>query len=120
MRQRIAAAIGSLIALLCAMLCLAVLFAPDPSRAALQTDKVVHATVSASLGSMARLVEPDPVKAWGLAMAPGLAKELYDARRGGTGFSVPDLIADAIGAYVGVRVAGLAISRNRITYQRRF
>jgi uncharacterized protein YfiM (DUF2279 family) len=110
-----------LLALITASFCMAVAFGPDHSKAEpLQMDKVAHASVSLALGSSARLITPDPWKAWALAMAPGLAKEIYDARPGGTGFSVPDLIADAIGAAVGVKVAGLAISRNRVTYRRTF
>lgn len=45
-----------------------------------------------------------PVERFGLAMLPGFAKEFADMRRGGTGFSGKDLVADALG--VGLGMAG--------------
>lgn len=39
-----------------------------------------------------------------MAMVPGLAKELYDGtRKGRSGFDAKDLLADLVGAYVGVQ-----------------
>ncbi len=43
----------------------------------------------------------------GLAMGAGLAKELYDTRPGGTGFSTKDLVWDAVGTATGLGVAFL-------------
>lgn len=45
-----------------------------------------------------------PAQRFGLAMLPGIAKELYDMRKGGSGFSGKDLVADALG--VGLGMAG--------------
>lgn len=46
----------------------------------------------------------NPAQRFGLAMVPGIGKELFDMRKGGSGFSVKDLAADAIG--VGFGMAG--------------
>lgn len=45
-----------------------------------------------------------PATRFGLAMLPGVAKELADMRKGGSGFSGKDLVADALG--VGLGMAG--------------
>ena len=45
-----------------------------------------------------------PVERFGLAMLPGIVKEISDMRRGGSGFSGKDLVADALG--VGLGMAG--------------
>lgn len=85
-----------------------------------QPDKQQHMAGSTVLGLFARYQTNDPWKAWALAMAPGVAKELYDARKGGTGFSLADLAADGIGAYLGVKVGGLIFTRHSINYTRSF
>lgn len=72
-------------------------------------DKVKHFAVSAALGAAATVATKSDSKAIALALAPGLAKELYDARKGGSGFSWRDLVADAAGAYLGVKLGGLII-----------
>jgi hypothetical protein len=71
-------------------------------------DKRLHLGVSAAIGIATRSQWPDePGKAWLVAMVPGLAKELLDI--GSTGFSVKDMVANGIGAYLGTRIAGLFI-----------
>ena len=70
----------------------------------LERDKVQHFVTSAAFGALTVAARPDwsastPVA---VAMLPGLAKELYDSRRGGGGFSAADLVADGLGAYAGV------------------
>lgn len=67
-------------------------------------DKAKHLQVSFAAGLLASLPTNDAGKAFALAMAPGLLKELHDARRGGSGFSGKDLAADALGAGLGVAV----------------
>jgi len=69
------------------------------------TDKTQHMAVSAAFGGIARAVTPNKLTAFGLAMAPGIAKELYDGRHEGKHTaSVKDLAADAVGAAIGVYV----------------
>ena len=61
-----------------------------------------------------------PLQRFGLAMAPGVAKELADMRRGGSGFSGKDLVADAIGAASGMALHGLIIRPGFIGFQLKF
>lgn len=69
-------------------------------------DKAKHAAVSFALGVGAQTILPEdkPLAAFGLAMMPGIAKELSDSRAGGSGWSNKDLVADAVGAALGVYV----------------
>lgn len=82
-------------------------------------DKAKHAAVSAALGAGASLIVDNDAQAVALALVPGLAKELHDARPGGTGFSVKDMAANAVGAYVGVKLGGLIIRPRFVGFQRR-
>lgn len=83
----------------------------------IQKDKVYHFGVSTALGVAAKMAieeEGLPWKSFGLAMLPGLAKEIYDAKRtGGSGFSKSDLLADALGAALGI-----TIGKTIITFQK--
>ena len=75
-------------------------------------DKKMHFGVSAVLGFAAVNQWPDDKpKAFMVAMIPGLLKEVSDAQKGGTGFSGKDLVANALGAAVGVYAGGWMISR---------
>jgi VanZ family protein len=122
LRQRVTACLSLFLALFIAAACFAVLLtAPAGQAQPIGRDKWLHAGGSAGLGVVAATLTEDRKRAWALAMAPGVAKELYDARPGGTGFSVPDLIADGVGAYLGVRLGGrLIIKRRHIVYSRPF
>lgn len=72
-------------------------------------DKQKHFAVSAALGAGASAITDSDNAAVALALVPGLAKELYDSRSGGTGFSWRDMVANAAGAYLGVKLGGLII-----------
>ena len=50
-----------------------------------------------------------PVERFGLAMLPGFAKEVADMRRGGSGFSGKDIVADAFGVLGGMVFSGVVI-----------
>jgi putative lipoprotein len=79
-------------------------------------DKPVHATVSFVLGlSTSQLFPQSKLTAFGVAMIPGVAKEVLDAGHGGSGFSLKDLGADAIGAALGVYTGGWLLSRSQKT-----
>lgn len=70
-------------------------------------DKAKHFAVSAVFGVSSRVLigeeEGFPIKAFSLAMAPGVLKEVYDATsKNGSGFSKADLGADALGALAGI------------------
>jgi uncharacterized protein YfiM (DUF2279 family) len=121
MRKQVNAILFFFVALVLASGCFALLLGPDAGRAqTIGPDKWKHAGVSIALGTAARAQISDPWKAWAWAMAPGLAKEVYDARKGGTGFSVADLVADGIGAYIGVQLGGFLFSRYSIHYTKAF
>lgn len=62
------------------------------------SDKALHAGASALIGSGVRLATNSQAAAFAAAMAVGVAKEVYDAREGGTGFSGKDIAADLVGA----------------------
>ena len=63
-----------------------------------------HFAVSALAGifASAHVEKESALKAFGYAMIPGVAKELIDATQKGNHFSGRDLLADALGAAVGV------------------
>ena len=71
-------------------------------------DKAYHLVGSAFVGLA--VAEKWPTKPWltqfGIAMIPGIAKELTDAR-----ISPKDLVANAVGAAIGVSTARFMISR---------
>ena len=75
-------------------------------------DKKMHIGVSFVLGFAAGAQWPDNrLKAFGVAMIPGVLKEVSD--RGTTGISGKDLAADALGAALGVYAAGWMVSRSQ-------
>ena len=75
-------------------------------------DKAMHLGVSYVMGFAAINQWPnEPAKAFGVAMIPGVLKEVLDAQKGGTGFSGKDLVADAIGAALGVATGHWLISK---------
>lgn len=88
-------------------LCMLSLLSASVFANGIESDKVKHVGISAGLGFASKLVigeeEGIPWKSFGLAMIPGIAKELSDDRRkNGSGFSKGDLLADALGAGIGV------------------
>jgi len=60
-------------------------------------DRLQHASLAFVLGSSVGLTTREPAAAAASAITFGVAKELWDLRRG-TGFDLGDLAADAIGA----------------------
>lgn len=67
------------------------------------SDKKMHVGVSTIIGFAARQQWPsDPGKAFAVALVPGVVKELSDGRQA----SAKDMVANAIGAAVGVYAGG--------------
>lgn len=66
-------------------------------------DKALHAGGSAALGVLAATMTDSEAGAFAIAMVPGVLKEISDRRTCGNFFSVKDLAADALGAYLGVK-----------------
>lgn len=72
------------------------------------SDKRMHAGVSALIGIGTRQVWRDePLKAWGVALIPGLIKEATDQKP-----SAKDMVANALGAALGVYTGGLFVATN--------
>ncbi len=78
-------------------------------------DKAQHIQVSAVAGAIgSAMFREDKAWSWSafaVGMAPGVAKELYDSRKGGSGWSNKDLAADALGAAFGVTVGQQVVMR---------
>jgi hypothetical protein len=90
---------------------LAAFFTPAHS---LESDTKSHLGVSFVLGyAMANQFPNEPLKAWGIAMVPGVLKEISD--RSSTGFDKKDLLADAIGAALGVATGRWLVMRSNGT-----
>jgi len=77
-------------------------------------DKQAHLGASAAIvvaGAALLSLLLSPVAAIAVAVvagaAVGVGKEMLDSRRGGTGFSVGDLLADVAGICLGVALAAL-------------
>ncbi|WP_374488621.1 hypothetical protein [Zoogloea sp.] len=83
-------------------------------------DKAKHFAVSAALGAGATRLDPDPWIAFGLALAPGVAKEVYDSTRDCNRFSWRDLAWDAVGAAVGVHLGNWVLGPSSVSYVRSF
>ena len=77
------------------------------------SDKNKHFAVSLALGGLASSVTDSKPKAFMLAMAPGIAKELYDMKQTGNRFSYKDVVWDAVGAYAGI-TTGFYIKKNGV------
>ena len=76
-----------------------------------------HAAVSglAGLACSTHVYPHESLKAFGCAMAPGVLKEVIDSRLKNNYFSGKDLLADAVGAALGVYTGGLLLSYNERT-----
>jgi hypothetical protein len=84
------------------------------SAHSLESDTKSHIGVSFVLGyAMANQFPNEPLKAWGVAMIPGVLKEVSD--RSSTGFDKKDLLADAIGAALGVATGRWMVMRSKGT-----
>lgn len=85
-------------------LLIAILFTTICS-AQIQTDKALHFGVGAAVGTGAYFITykytesktKSIIACVGASILAGLAKELYDSRKGGTGFNNEDLCATGLG-----------------------
>jgi putative lipoprotein len=67
-----------------------------------ERDKLLHFAGSAALSTLTYIITDDAKTAIAVGLGVGLAKELYDSRKGGTGFSKDDLVADTLGVAAGM------------------
>jgi len=89
----------------------ALLFTAGPAHAQdswTGDDKKLHFISSMAIGVAAGAAWPDSkLKAWGIAMVPGLIKEGIDSQEPGNKFSGKDVVVNGLGAAVGVHLPGL-------------
>jgi uncharacterized protein YfiM (DUF2279 family) len=83
-------------------------------------DKTKHFAVSAVLGTLSAMHYENKWRAFGVALIPGLLKELYDSGQPGNHFSGKDMTANALGAAVGVQIGHWIVTRDGIGYQAAF
>ena len=84
------------------------------------SDKAQHFAFSAVFGTLSAMHFESKWKAFGVAMIPGLLKEIHDDSQAGNQFSGKDLAADALGAAVGVHFGHWIVTRRGIGYQAAF
>ncbi len=84
------------------------------------SDKAAHFGVSLALGVGASRLADDTWTAFGLALVPGVAKELYDGTRDCNRFSWKDMAWNAAGAYVGVRTGNWLLGPSGVSYRMAF
>jgi len=102
---------------------LALLATTAPARASDDwngPDKAKHVAVSAVFGTLSAMHFENKWTAFGVAMIPGMAKEIYDSGRANNHFSGKDLAADALGAALGVQLGHWIVTRNGVAYQAAF
>lgn len=83
-------------------------------------DKQLHFAVSAGLGVAAYAHTHDRARAFGLAMVPGILKEIADSQSDGNRFSSKDLAWDALGAAVGLQAGHWVIGPERVSWVKEF
>lgn len=83
-------------------------------------DKARHVVVSAVLGTASGAYFENKWTAFGVAMIPGVAKEIMDSRKHDNHFSGKDLVANAIGAALGVQLGHWIITSRGLTFQSSF
>lgn len=84
------------------------------------SDKAAHFGVSLAVGIGTSRLSDDTWTAFGLALVPGVAKELYDSTRDCNRFSWKDMAWNAAGAYVGVRAGNWLLGPTGVSYRAAF
>ena len=80
-------------------------------------DKAAHFGASFAVGVAASRLTNEPWEAVGLALIPGVAKELYDAGQACNRFSWKDMAWNAAGAYIGVRAGNWILGPSGASYR---
>ncbi len=84
------------------------------------SDKIKHVAVSAALGTASAMHFEDKWVAFGVAMIPGVLKEVADSTRKNNHFSGKDLVADALGAALGVQLGNWIVTTRGVGYRAAF
>ncbi len=84
------------------------------------SDKALHFGLSAVFGTLSGMHFESKWTAFGVAMLPGLLKEIHDDSQAGNRFSGKDLFADALGAAAGVQLGNWIVTRRGLGYQAAF
>lgn len=89
---------------------------------ALDSDKKLHVITSAGLAMAVVSARPDwtPTQQWTMAMALGAVKEISDSRESNNKFDLGDLMANGVGALIGIRLGKWAVTPNTIVYTTSF
>lgn len=106
-----------------AALATCLLIATAPSRAADRwngQDKAEHVAVSAVIGTASGAYFEKRWTAFGVAMIPGLLKEVADSRAAHNHFSGKDIAADAVGAALGVQLGHWIVTSRGLAFQSTF
>ncbi|MDD5390175.1 MAG: hypothetical protein PHD37_12565 [Gallionellaceae bacterium] len=84
------------------------------------SDKIKHVAVSAAFGTASAMHFEDKWVAFGVAMIPGVLKEVADSTRKNNHFSGKDLVADALGAALGVQLGNWIVTTRGVGYRAAF
>jgi uncharacterized protein YfiM (DUF2279 family) len=84
------------------------------------SDKLKHFAVSFVLGTASGAYFENKWTAFGVAMIPGLIKEISDSQKSNNHFSGKDLAADALGAALGVQLGNWIITSRGLKFQSSF
>lgn len=83
-------------------------------------DKAEHFAVSAAIGTLSAMHFENKWKAFGVALIPGLLKEIHDGSQDNKRFSGKDMAINALGAAVGVQIGHWIVTRDGVGYQAAF
>lgn len=101
-----------------ALLALALLCAPAIAEDWTGKDKQLHLAGGIAVAAAVTAATGDEWKGFLASTAVGVAKEVYDSTGRGH-VSAKDAAVTAIGALIGAKFTGWALSGNRLTYTRR-
>lgn len=91
-----------------------------PALANDDSDKFKHAAVSFALGTASGAFFENKWTAFGVAMIPGLVKEISDSQKSNNHFSGKDMAANALGAALGVQFGHWIITSRGLTFRSTF
>jgi uncharacterized protein YfiM (DUF2279 family) len=80
------------------------------------SDKAEHFVVSAAIGTLSAIHIENKWHAFGVALIPGLVKELYDASQPRKRFSGKDMAINVLGAAVGVQIGHWIVTRDGVGF----